>query len=92
MKELKLPEEKGTTDLIDDKSFVGVAFHRGGRNVLFKKEAREFCSLDGDLDVSLDWTCESKREYAEKVLKLKAGKVYIFDSSKELLEWFSSSK
>lgn len=93
MIELKLPKpEEAITDQITNDSFVGIDFGGvTGKAIVIKTDAMEYTGLIMTLDVSTNWVKESKKEYAEAVLRNGWGKVFVFDNLSELMAWWNYS-
>ena len=91
MKELKLREDKGVINYIDeitDGSFVGM---KGNEENVYvtKKEDNRFIGLSKKYpNIDTKWSTETKLDYVLEYLEDNKATVYIFKSEAELIEWF----
>lgn len=91
MKQLTLPTENYTTDLITNESFVGVFWTDIKRKSIIIKVDDFFSSISSDLNYGTNqWTNESKKGYAIQAIGYsKINKIFLFETKKQMLEWFA---
>lgn len=87
MKQLSLPNENNTTELISDDSHVGIEYVTGTKGMLMRIADYEYIGVSSNLCTRGNWVANSKKEYAEKTIKDQRSKVFLFDSGIELLGW-----
>lgn len=74
---------------IDNKSFVGIQF-TDVKSLIVLSPSGKYSGLGTDLSLVSTWERSTKQEYVDDAIRQGSKtKAFVFDSQRELLEWFS---
>jgi len=78
-------EEIVTIDQLTNDSKVGLIIHDVKFIIVRTKDG--FCAIEKELDFSAKWVKDSLKEY---VISHNNSNAFLFDTKKELFDWFNS--